>query len=448
MTQNLLLKYNGNVPRYTSYPTAPHFKPVTEGGVASSLAHLPAEEPVSVYVHVPYCKEMCWYCGCHTLATRKYAPVEDYTTLLLREVEILAEKLPGKLKVAHLHFGGGSPTMLQPDDFNRIMDTLRERFEFMAGTEICIEADPRGITHDKAETYARCGVNRMSFGIQDFSHQVQAAINRVQSPAVVEKALGLLRGFGIERFNFDLMYGLPRQTVKNVEETIYRSLQFSPDRIAFFGYAHVPWMKKHMRLIKDEDLPDASARIEQFARGESLLCSVGMVPVGLDHFVRIGDEMHKALQTRTLARNFQGYTTDNARTLLGLGMSSISQLEDAYVQNYSNITEYSAAVLAGTLPAFRGHRLTTEDKLRAEIISTLMCYFEADIPAILRQHGWPETAFDETVAGMAEMVSDGLVSVDQGVIRVSQNMRQAVRVVAARFDAYFTGLVGKHVQAA
>lgn len=448
MTDNAFLKYNANVPRYTSYPTAPHFAPVEESAFAASLTALPREQPVSLYIHVPYCKEMCWYCGCHTTATRKYAPVEDYITLLLREIKTVTQHLDYRMNVAHLHFGGGSPTMLQPDDFSRIMQTIGEQFALLSDAEICIEADPRGMTHDKAEVYARHGVNRMSFGIQDFSPQVQVAINRIQMPATVEKAVKLARDFGIQKINFDLMYGLPRQTVADVEDTINKSLQWNPDRIALFGYAHVPWMKKHMRLIKDDELPDAQARIDQFARGEALLCAAGMVPVGLDHFVRIGDEMHRALLDKTLVRNFQGYSTDRARTLIGFGMSSISSLPDSYYQNFANLTEYTTAVLGGKFPVCRGYRLTDEDRVRAEIISNLMCYFDVDVRAVSRKHGRPEDSFDSILAGLSDMAGDGILTVNDGVIRVSQDMRQAVRVVAARFDAHLAPKAGKHVQAA
>lgn len=443
-----ILKYNAQIPRYTSYPTAPHFMPKTADDYARGLAALPAGTGISAYVHVPFCREMCWYCGCHTTATRKYAPVEDYLTLLHREIRMTAEKAGGRLALSHLHFGGGSPTMLQPDDFRRTMDVLRESFTFLPDAEIAIEADPRGVSHDKAEAYGDCGVNRASFGIQDFSPAVQAAINRRQSFATVEKSVELLRRFGVKGINFDLMYGLPLQTVNDIADTVAQSLSLAPGRIAMFGYAHVPWMKKHMRLIRDEDLPDAAARIDQFSFAESLLRDAGMEPVGLDHFAMLGDSMLDALRRKTLARNFQGYTTDNAAALLGFGVSSISRLPEGFYQNTPHMTEYSAAILAKNLPVAKGRTLDAQDRLRADIIGQLMCYFTADVPAILNQHGRDPDEFSAVMSGLADMAADGLVTIDDGRIHVAEAARQAVRVVASRFDAYFTPQQNKHAQTA
>jgi len=443
-----ILAYNAQVPRYTSYPTAPHFRPLAAADYALWLEQLETGQGISVYVHIPFCTEMCWYCGCHTTATRKYAPVEDYVTLLRREMRGVAARLPSRTRVRHIHFGGGSPSMLSPQDFARIMETLRDLFDIMPDAEIAIEADPRGITYDRAEAYAAAGVNRASFGIQDFAPDVQVAINRVQSYDTVAKAAERLRGFGITRLNFDLMYGLPRQTLEHVADTAEKALSLAPDRIALFGYAHVPWMKKHMRLIRDEELPDAAARLEQFALSESVLLAAGMAAVGLDHFCAGGDDMLQARDAKHLARNFQGYTTDSAPVLLGFGLSSIGRLAQGFAQNHANITEYSTAVLAGELPSARGCAVSAEDALRGEIISDLMCYLSADVGDILSRHGQPEGRFDTIIEGLADMQADGLVSAAGKRISVRADARQMVRVVAARFDAYFGGQSGRHVQAA
>lgn len=444
-----ILSYNAQVPRYTSYPTAPHFAPFDAEGYGAWLGQLPAQGTgVSVYFHIPFCTEMCWYCGCHTTATRKYAPVEDYVTLLLREMDIAAGLLQARQKVRHVHFGGGSPSMLSPADFTRIMEKLRSLFDVAADAEIAIEADPRGVTHDRAEAYAAMGVNRASFGIQDFSPAVQASINRPQSYDTVAKAAERLRAFGIDRLNFDLMYGLPLQTLEDVRDTAEKSMALAPQRIALFGYAHVPWMKKHMRLIRDEDLPDAAARVDQFAASESVLSAHGMLPVGLDHFCMKGDDMLHARDAKKLARNFQGYTTDAAEILLGFGLSSIGRLPQGFAQNHANITEYSAAVLRGDLPTARGYAMTAEDRMRGDIISDLMCYLSADIGQILRRHGYAADMLDETLAGFADMETERLVQRHGRHLRVEPAARQMVRVAAARFDAYFTGGQKRHVQAA
>ena len=443
-----ILAYNAQVPRYTSYPTAPHFRPLVAADYGLWLEQLETGQGISVYVHIPFCTQMCWYCGCHTTATRKYAPVEDYVTLLTREMRGVAALLPSRTRVRHIHFGGGSPSMLSPQDFTRIMETLRDLFDIMPDAEIAIEADPRGITYDRAEAYAAAGVNRASFGIQDFAPDVQVAINRVQSYDTVAKAAERLRGFGITRLNFDLMYGLPRQTLEHVADTAEKSLSLAPERIALFGYAHVPWMKKHMRLIRDEELPDAAARLEQFALSESVLLAAGMAAVGLDHFCARGDDMLQARDAKHLARNFQGYTTDSAPVLLGFGLSSIGRLAQGFAQNHANITEYSKAVLAGELPSARGCAVSAEDALRGEIISDLMCYLSADVGDILSRHGQPEDLFDATIEGLADMRADGLVTAAGRQLSVRPQARQIVRVVAARFDAYFGAQGGRHAQVA
>lgn len=446
--KNKILKYNAQVPRYTSYPTAPHFQPMAAETYGSLLQLLPTDDAVSLYIHIPFCVEMCWYCGCHTTATRKYAPVEDYVSLLLREMKIVAETIGQRLKISHLHFGGGSPSMLKPDDFRRIMAGVRQSFDFADHAEIAIEADPRGVTHDKAIAYQECGVNRASFGIQDFSPAVQAAINRPQSLPVVERAVGMLQDFGIHRINFDLMYGLPLQTMACIEDTVEKSLRMAPSRIALFGYAHVPWMKKHMRLIRDEDLPDAAARIDQFTRAEQMLVVSGMTSIGIDHFVAAEDDMLQALLDKKLARNFQGYTTDGATTLIGLGVSSIGRMPQGFVQNAANMTEYSASVLAGVMPTYRGRMVNAEDKLRSDIISDLMCYLQVDVAQKLNQHNYAPDYFSTVLQSIDDLQQDGLVTVTGSTITINPAARQAVRVVCARFDAYFTGQGQKHAQVA
>lgn len=444
-----ILAYNAQVPRYTSYPTAPHFKPLAAADYAAWLSRLEGDaHDLSIYIHIPFCAEMCWYCGCHTTATRKYAPIEDYVTLLLREMDIAAAFMPARGTVRHIHFGGGSPSMLYAPDFTRIMQKLRVLFDIAPDAEIALEADPRGITRDRAEAYAAAGVNRASFGVQDFSPAVQAAINRVQSYDTVARAAETLRGAGVAQLNFDLMYGLPLQTAADARASAEKALSLAPARVALFGYAHVPWMKKHMRLIREAELPDASARLDQFAAAEEALRAGGMQAVGLDHFCAAGDEMLRARGTRGLMRNFQGYTTDTARTLLGFGLSSIGRLPQGFAQNHANLTEYRAAVLRGELPAARGCAADGEDRLRAEIISDLMCYLEADVGAILRRHGRDAALFDGILSGFADMEADGLASRTGRLLRVHPAARQMVRVAAARFDAYFTGEKNRHVQAA
>ena len=443
-----LLRHNAQVPRYTSYPSAPHFGVADIESHYTSLAGLGGTAPISLYVHIPFCKEMCWYCGCNTSATKKYAPVEDYMTLLLREVRLLHETIGARLPVAHLHFGGGSPNMLSPEDFLRLLDALRVYFDFKEDAEIALEADPRGISHDRAYAYAQAGVNRGSFGIQDFSPVVQAAINRMQPAVLVQRAVDIFRTAGISDINFDLMYGLPRQLCEDIAATVEKSVALAPSRIALFGYAHVPWMKKHMRLIRDEDLPDASERLRQFTLAEQMLVTAEFVPVGIDHFVRADDIMRHAHDERRLARNFQGYTTDKATTLLGIGASSISRLPGGFAQNATTVTEYGASILDGRLPVAKSYTLTADDRLRAGIISDIMCYLECDIALHLAQADAPPDTFAGVMAGLQDLIDDGLVWRDEYRVGVVPAVRQAARLVAARFDAHLQIAAKRHVQVA
>lgn len=445
--EDALLRHNARVPRYTSYPTAPHFSPLEATDYADLLAELPEEGGLSAYIHIPYCREMCWYCGCHTQATRKYAPVESYVSVLLREMRMLAE-ITGPRRIRHIHFGGGSPSMLQPDDFSRIMEALHGCHDIAEGAEIAIEGDPRGISHDRVAAYARAGVNRISFGVQDFNPRVQAAINRLQLYAVVADAVALCRDFGIRHINFDLMYGLPLQGLDDIARTVEQSLSLAPDRIALFGYAHVPWMKKHMRLIRDEDLPDARQRLRQFALGAEMLTAAGLQAVGIDHFVAPGDTMADAMRARQLVRNFQGYTTDDAVAMLGFGASSIGRLPQGYVQNITPLSAYRKAVQEKTLPAARGCRITAEDRLRGGIISDLMCYLEADIAVHLQRAGQDEARFDAILQGFADLQAEGLLQVEGRLLRIAPAARPAARIAAARFDNYFAAGAQRHAQAA
>ena len=446
--KELILKHNAAVPRYTSYPTAPHFTPEDATASDGWLGRLDRRDPVSLYLHIPFCHTMCWYCGCHTQATRQYAPVGDYVGLLARETELVRQGLGFVPGLSHLHFGGGSPSMLTACDVDRLMKAVTEKFTVQDGAELALEADPRGATQDRVSAYAAWGINRASFGIQDFTPAVQQAINRVQDFATVERAAALFRRAGIDALNFDLMYGLPLQTVQNLRDTVDLSLRLEPQRIALFGYAHVPWMKKHMRLIREQDLPDAGQRLDQFEAAAERLIAAGYRLVGLDHFVRADDAMFKAQETRRLSRNFQGYTTDRAETLIGLGVSAISRHRDGYLQNASDMTTYKKALDAGRLPVARGRRLVPDDRLRAEVISELMCYFDCDLEVLLARHGMAPDYFDDVLAGMDDLAKDKAVTISRRTIIINPLARQIARIVAARFDRYFSQNPRRHVQAA
>lgn len=435
--QDLLARYGGPVPRYTSYPTAPHFGPQVDAGVYGQwLAALPADVDVSLYLHVPFCAELCLYCGCQTSVARTYTPVAAFTDRLLDEIALMAEQLPHRLSARHIHFGGGTPTMLSDADFTRVMTRLRSVFDIRDGAEIAIEIDPRVMDEAKAGSLARNGVNRVSLGVQDFELDVQKAIRRMQSFEETAQVAAWLRAAGIPSINLDLIYGLPRQTLETVARTVQSALELEPDRIAVFGYAHVPWMKRHQALIPEDALPGPSARLDQASLIAQMLNDAGYVSVGLDHFAQPHDSLAAKAVVGALKRNFQGYTTDDAPVLLGFGPSSIGALPQGYVQNIPATPAWHKAVAEGILPVARGRLVTAEDRLRRDVIERLMCDLCVDLAAVCARHDVPLGHFDAERAALAALEADSLVELSGNVIRIPEAARSFTRVVCAVFDTY------------
>ena len=433
-----ILKYDRLVPRYTSYPTAPHFQAIgDEQTYRAHLTGLPDQSRLSLYVHIPFCAKMCWYCGCHTKITERYAPVEDYAHLLLREIDMLGEVLSPTHLVENIHFGGGSPGMLRSCDFISIMNKIRTTMRVSPSAEIAIEIDPRGVSQSRVAAYAEAGVTRVSLGVQDFNDKVMEAVNRPQPFSLSQEAVTLFRSYGINQFNFDLLYGLPHQTVGNMKETIKKTLSLDPDRISLFGYAHVPWMKKHMRLIDETSLPDQRERYDLFDTGASALKQAGYIPIGIDHFAKETDSMTKAMQTGTLRRNFQGYTTDTTDALIGIGASSIGKLPTGYIQNAVAMNHYRDAILGGHFPAQKICTLSNEDSLHAEIIERLMCNFEVDIGEVCLRYNFPVDYLDARLFELEEFMQDELVTLHhERTIRISAEARHIARVICSIFDDY------------
>ncbi|MDH3769984.1 MAG: oxygen-independent coproporphyrinogen III oxidase, partial [Nitrospirota bacterium] len=383
MNQELLAKYGGPVPRYTSYPTAPHFHPgIDAAAYRRWLGDLPDDAPLSLYLHIPFCHSLCWYCGCHTTVARRHQPVTEYLDLLRREIELVADAARAGHRVSHLHLGGGTPTMLRPDELMRLRETLEEAFDFDADADCAVEIDPRGLERATIDALAAIGINRASIGVQDVTPEVQRAVNRWQPIEVTTQVVGWLRSAGIVAINLDLMYGLPRQTEAHLGATIDAVLDLAPQRIALFGYAHVPWMKRHQRLIDSDTLPGPAERTAQFELATTRLVEAGYVAIGLDHFARADDALVKARQVGGLRRNFQGYTTDAAPALLGFGASAIGSLPQGYVQNAVPLPAYREALRDGRLPAVRGIAIDDEDRIRRAIIERLMCEFRVDLGVI------------------------------------------------------------------
>lgn len=444
----LVAKYDGRAPRYTSYPTALQFTPqVTAEAYRGWLAELPAAEPVSLYLHIPFCARLCWYCGCNTRAVTRHGPVGDYVGLLLAELALLREALPGRLPAAAVHFGGGTPNMLTPDELDRIFAALDAAFAPAAGREVAAELDPAVLTRDWVQAAARHGLNRASLGVQNLDPQVQAAVNRRETVEEIAACVGWLREAGVGSVNLDLMYGLPRQTIANTLSTIDAVLRLRPERIALFGYAHVPWMKSHQKLIAEDALPGPDARLEQSETAAERLQAEGYVRIGLDHFALAQDELAAALDAGRLHRNFQGYTTDEAGTLLGLGASAIGRLPQGYVQNQAQEVAWRAAVASGELPVARGVALSADDRFRGEIIERLMCDLSIDLEAVCRRHDRAFADLAPALARLAAFEADGLLRIDGARLQAVGDGRLVIRSICAVFDAYFEPDAGRHSKA-
>ena len=448
MRLDLIEKYDLRVPRYTSYPTAPHFGPSVDGkAYARWLSELEPTAPLSLYLHIAYCAEMCWFCGCHTKATHKYAPVADYLEAVRAEAKLIASKLPARMKVDHVHFGGGSPTLLKAHDFAQTLAQLREYYNVTLDADIAVEMDPRTATEAYVRAMAKAGVTRASIGVQDFDERVQKAINRIQPYDVTARVIRWLREAGISAINMDLIYGLPYQTVESVVEMTRLAAGLAPARIALFGYAHVPWMKPHQKLIPEEALPDMGERWAQYEASADALLEAGYVRVGLDHFAHPDDPMAKAAQAGALHRNFQGYTTDEAPVLVALGASGIGSLPQGYVANEIAIERYKETVRAGDLPIARGIAVSGDDKLRREIIERLMCDMNVDLAAIAELHGLDADAFDPELAALEPLEADGIVLRDGSRLVITEEGRPLMRAVCAVFDRYLEQGGARHSKA-
>lgn len=448
----LLDKYDRRVPRYTSYPTAPHFSAaVGARDYRQWLVGLDPEAHLSLYVHIPFCDSLCWFCGCHTKLVRRHQPVAQYLEVLYREIDLAAEALGARRDVCHLHFGGGSPSILTPGEVHAVFDRLRSRFSILPDADIAIEIDPRDLDPALIEALAANGVSRASIGLQDLNPQVQVAVNRVQSLEETGAVIFALRDHGIASINIDLMYGLPHQDEAGVAATVRGALGLAPERICLFGYAHVPWMKKHQRLIDETALPGPGARFAQYQLAARLLSEAGYAWIGLDHFARPDDALAMAARAGALRRNFQGYTTDDAIARIGLGPSAIGALPQGFVQNHTAMHDYRDAIGRGELPIARGLALDEDDRLRGSIIERLMCDLEVDLARVCRTYGHDVAEFAGELELLEDMRYDGLVEIertDSGpILRVTARGRPFVRAACASFDAYLRPGEVRHARA-
>lgn len=423
------------LPRYTSYPTALEFEALDASSYEGWLRALAKDEPVSLYFHIPYCEKLCWFCGCFMSVSNKYEPVISFINLFKDEIRQVSAKT-GRLKVNHIHFGGGSPSILKPDDFISLMAVVRDCFDIEGVEEFAVEIDPRTVDREKIFTYAGAGVNRASLGIQDFNPKTQVAINRVQSIALIEENMRTFKDAGIDKINFDLIYGLPYQSLDTIEDTVKKTLKFKPSRIALFGYAHVPHIKKHQQLIASDDLPSQQERQAQFELASNILQQNGYKPIGLDHFALEDDPLFTTFDQGKLKRNFQGYTKDGSDTLIGFGPSAISSMPGGYGQNIPSIKLYLEKVSAGNSPVVRGLALSAQDKMFRDVISTLMCYFEVDPIKIAKEHAI-DYDFERELADFDKLIAAGYVENDAGLYKITEQGRPYLRAVATVFDQYF-----------
>ena len=447
MKAEILARYADRpLPRYTSYPTAPHFGAFGEDDYRLWLGEVPPGSNASLYLHLPFCRSMCWYCGCHTTVTARDEPIARYVDALHREIDLVAEALPQRMSVKHVHLGGGTPTLMLPAQFIALMDQLRDRFDIADDAEIAIEIDPRTLDPAMVDALAAGGVNRASLGVQSFDPVVQRAINRVQSFKETRTAVTGLRAAGIAAINFDLIYGLPRQTVESCLDSAARSLELEPDRFAVFGYAHVPAFKRHQRKIQESALPDGAERLAQAEAIAGVLVGADYRRIGLDHYARPDDALAVAAENGALHRNFQGYTTDACDTLIGFGASSIGRLPQGYVQNAVLIGDYQRRIAAGELAVGKGRAFAPEDRLRAAVIERIMCDYQVDLDEVCRRFGAdPDALLANGV--LDQLYKDGIARRDRNVLTIADDARPLVRLLAAAFDQYLGQAPARHSRA-
>lgn len=423
-------------PRYTSYPPAFYFAPTTNKTQQTAwLKNIQANTKVSIYVHVPFCEKLCWFCGCHTKITQNKNKISDYAQILLQEIALIKNITNKNGTLVNVHFGGGSPNILTPVDLEAILNGIKSLFSVHAIDELAIELDPRVTTRHQIETLSNLGFNRISMGIQDFDPLVQEAINRVQPFKMVTALIDELRKFNMSDINCDLIYGLPHQNYTNFKDTIDKVISLDPARIALFSYAHVPHIKKHQRMIKTTDLPTFAEKLAIYGMACKKFNDNGYTTIGIDHFAKQSDSMSIALQNRILGRNFQGYTTANSSSvLLGIGASAISQFPEGYTLNAVNLVEYKNSIQNHDLACAKGWEFTPEDLFRKEIVDTIMCYLEVDLNKICEKYNLGSFYFKEEISNLMQPSYQAIVRVENNYIKIITEDRMTARLIAAAFD--------------
>lgn len=434
-------KYDKPGPRYTSYPTAPQFnESFTHEDFLDEIVktNYGKELPdLSLYFHLPYCDTLCYFCGCNMLITRNRDRINEYINYLKKEIDLIRTYILPDRKVAQHHWGGGTPTHLRPDEINDLASYINQSFEFKNDSENSCEIDPRELTKVHLEALRNNGFNRISMGVQDFDEKVQKAVNRIQPEDITRQTVEWVRELKFDSINLDLIYGLPFQQVDTFADTVDKIIDISPDRIAVFNYAHVPWMKKHMALIHPEDIPAAEVKLEILKMTIEKLTSSGYEFIGMDHFAKPDDELSVAMKEKKLYRNFQGYSTNAGADLYAMGITSISQLNNVYAQNYKTEKEYYSSLDEDRIPTAKGYKLTEDDHLRREVIMKLMCNFELEFKNIEKEFDIDfKKYFAWGLNNLKEMEKDNLVEINDNGIYVKDMGRLLIRNIAMNFDGY------------
>ena len=445
---DLIKKYDKPGPRYTSYPTAPHFNDGfnNEQYLASIKENNSADNktPLSLYFHIPFCDTLCYFCGCNMIISNNRSRISNYVDYIKKEILLLKNHLSDDRVVTQLHWGGGTPTHLNPDEITDLLSFINSNFNIDPNIEASCEIDPRELTFEHLKALREGGFNRISMGVQDFTHKVQVAVNRIQSENITRQAVEWIRELKFESINLDLMYGLPHQTLETFAKTLDKIIDISPNRIAVFNYAHVPWMKKHMELINTEDLPTPDVKLQILKYTIETLTKAGYVFIGMDHFAKPDDELAIALSEKKLYRNFQGYSTQAGTDLYALGITSISQFGNIYSQNIKTEKEYFDKVDAGILPLAKGYLMSDDDVLRRDVIMSLMCDFELHFTQFEEKY---KINFNEYFAkgleNIKQFVPDNLVILEDNNIKVTEIGRLLIRNIAMSFDAFLEDDKGK-----
>jgi oxygen-independent coproporphyrinogen III oxidase len=436
---DLLNKYNIGVPRYTSYPTAPEWQDkLSQEDYSKKVKTLTSQQGIALYVHIPFCEKLCWYCGCNTIIKKQNSHADKYLKFLLQEIEQVSQLIPEKVKVSQLHWGGGSPNFLSEKQTIILLDKIDECFDVDYDGEVAVEIDPRTTENEQIELYRRLGFNRISMGIQSFDAKVQKAINRIQPYERIAELVQLCKSLDFKSINFDLIYGLPQQTLESFNATLHKTKELSPDRIALYSFACLPEVIAHHKLIQQEQLPEVTEKFQLFLNAREFLSQNGYCDIAMDHFAKENDELTIAYRNKKLHRNFMGYTVQNVRDSLGFGLSSISTIDNTYIQNKKNLNDYYADLENYEYPIANAKNLNSDDLMRQWIINKLMCTLEVSYSEFQQKFdGIFEDLFCAEIGNLKSFVDSGFLKLLHDKIEITSKGSLFMRNICSQFDVYY-----------